>query len=514
MTSTTDISCLPPEILRLCWSYITDREDVCSLVLVSRQFREMCQPMLFRSFTVDLGYPAVQGDGEEKRGILQRKLVRLQGLQKDARLGKMVRQCYFSAREGHLYTHLEVIQIWVTLLPTFAGLTSLTLDRLSLDGVVCRHLSTLVHLSFLSINGCAIDDRDGVTLPLQRFDYSNAFDAFICRDGPLLVSPETLCILNIHDMLASDMFIEHFSGVDLPLLREITVNVKGGDFRGLFRLLQRSPMLQALTIICDAESDPEILPNSLPSGCVSELSHYEGPICLVSLLAPGRPLQSINIRPTLFYDSTHWDCALLQALTSVRLSSISLESLKLPPVTDESKVVSKLSELLPRLKHLAIVAFDCYYQQVRPDGQLDQDEQGEVDGMPDDDLQIVWPLLEVYGPANLADEELNESLYLFDCVEAFRLTEPHVVRFLNSSHEKSSIHAYMQFWTLSFARGTFPLPDGLETLSVFTRTCAQGSEQAGVGPGLFKYEEIAVALLCKKHPGLQVEIRVERGYIV
>ncbi|KAI3616073.1 hypothetical protein WG66_013962, partial [Moniliophthora roreri] len=154
MTSTTDISCLPPEILRLCWSYITDREDVCSLVLVSRQFREMCQPMLFRSFTVDLGYPAVQGDGEEKRGILQRKLVRLQGLQKDARLGKMVRQCYFSAREGHLYTHLEVIQIWVTLLPTFAGLTSLTLDRLSLDGVVCRHLSTLVHLSFLSINGC------------------------------------------------------------------------------------------------------------------------------------------------------------------------------------------------------------------------------------------------------------------------------------------------------------------------------------------------------------------------
>ncbi|KAJ7662845.1 hypothetical protein DFH06DRAFT_358801 [Mycena polygramma] len=389
----------PPEIWLACWD-LCEAEELRLLCLVCTHFRQICQPLLFRSQSVVSMIP--NGDIGNAASRINRfhAMMRRLGSLASSPHASSVRVWNFMgpSHPADLLLHddedLQPLQeAWNGVLDKFAStlgsyrrVTVLDLRRLDIDAPFRGVLESLGLLEDLTLWECDIISRTGTLLPLKRLEIAG-WQLSYAPDPIELVSPATLQSLEFRGSEDGDWLLTALSAHQLPQLHHISLTLTPVIADRFFAFLDSCPQLQSIKIryhgIDFARphlSDPVNIPSSLPASSITGLKSFSGPPRLAGIFVLGRPVEEVTLARPVGHTPANEIVADLEAIShgSIPLRSLSVGAAIGPP--DTAEVFAAVAALFPALRALSVeLKEETISESEYAVGFSESDEDGEFD---------------------------------------------------------------------------------------------------------------------------------------
>ncbi|KAJ6535675.1 hypothetical protein B0H19DRAFT_1241108 [Mycena capillaripes] len=356
---------LATEVWTNCFLYC-DSKDLRKLSRVCRYFRELAQPLVFRS----------QQICAPDRSMLTRRAWRnaTRGYRRTAkRLTRLaasphalaVRRWHVSDAFVTLPTNITNIQIlwdtWLSVLRVFKStlgvyqrLTTLNLHWMTIDEEFRVTLASLPLLEDLTLRTCTL--KGALALPLRRLTVLSGHAH--AKDAIDIGVPEFLQRLVLDNSPQAAATIAFLAGKALPQLVHIELVLHASDTDNtalLLPLLNGSPRLES-----SEDLEAAAFPASLPPTAILSLRSFFGSLELVGLFAAGRPVVEATLHSNKFATQPTMD-QLGEGLHDLACASVPLECLDLWPEIQASAlpvVLGAIHALFPELEELEIQPVD------------------------------------------------------------------------------------------------------------------------------------------------------------
>ncbi|KAJ7284156.1 hypothetical protein C8J57DRAFT_754859 [Mycena rebaudengoi] len=380
---------LPTEVWRIAWLSASTK-DLKSLALTCRLFCEITQPLLFQKLSFVGPFPEelhFGGKALNKRVVerLKRSKIRFAFLSSTPRIAAMVRGWSFNTSPdftcpavahgigARIPNFKKVSQLSRDIVAQFNSTISVytNLDKLFITGFdlspeFSKALSSLPKLRILHMLHCRIDCPPASgSIALEEFSFSSQelewTDAL--PESHHLVSGSKLVRLDLQEPVPARLFLSVLSTAGpLPHLMHTTLCLTYEAKDAFFAFLDCCPALETLDIVAPASFAGVILPES----SIPLLASYKGPMELVGIFVPGRPVKIAKLDAAATYELPEEFTGdviidkevMIEALMQLSQSSAPLEDITLPPVSTKWSVLFLIHELFPKLKRLMLFVQD------------------------------------------------------------------------------------------------------------------------------------------------------------
>ncbi|KAF4623113.1 hypothetical protein D9613_001371 [Agrocybe pediades] len=360
---------LPVEVWTSAWNLVSSKEDLKSLSLTCRLFRDICQPSVFAEVkhTNDRFRYAPPGIGiswwiEDADYAVRR----IYGLSQHPIHRHSVKMVHFEGlREGSLSspshrTQVELSARYRTLISTYLlALKSFTRLRevvlqsaIVVDDDVALALSNLKFMDRLRIIDCAYSCSKPVSPSIT------VKELFLSNFAPTvkLFSNKRLHVLSLYGFsvpLLSHFMTEginnHLTDIFIALgARDSMITVTA--FLGSCPVLERLRLSSRLPL-----SDPPQL--CLPANALPRLSSYSGPAYFATSIIPGRPVQDIETTDHRGMNLQQNDIEMEHFLGSLHRSTGHIRKLHICHIPLSATTLVFIFQFFPRLRSLE-VGFD------------------------------------------------------------------------------------------------------------------------------------------------------------
>ncbi|KAJ7183409.1 hypothetical protein C8R46DRAFT_1344250 [Mycena filopes] len=312
----------PTELWVRCWSQ-SSFPDLCSLALVSRHFRELCQPLVFqRQF---LQTPSAEGsqslrDRKEYSRHLKQSTARLEALVASPHL-TAVKSWVFSGDRRPAITWVNeaqeaaarkasapILRLFTKTLVKCENVRSLTLCFTSIDKPMKTAILGLKHLQSLELKSCDLSLWKKPDLRVEELTLGQS--PGMMWETPVgalhIVVPEPLRALTVNDPGIALSLLTGFAerGSDpLTNLTILSLQLNALLVPKLAAFLARCPQLHTLEISKTAELT-RTPPEALPATTIPLLRIFKSPRFLATYFVAGRPLvrelellDNVGVRP-------------------------------------------------------------------------------------------------------------------------------------------------------------------------------------------------------------------------
>ncbi|KAJ7145551.1 hypothetical protein C8R44DRAFT_863424 [Mycena epipterygia] len=360
---------IPTEVWLRCWMHCPKRH-LRRLGLVCHYFHNLCLPFLFQHQTF---FPPPPEDVDRDNWIettqaLHRSTLRLAKLAASPHVSS-VRTWYFRGSSGmldlaetHPYivnihlvqdTYLKAVHIFHSTLSHYQKLQSLRLDDFFIGTQFRETLSSLTQLEDLNLSNCTVACPTGRLLPLHKLNVTGrrARTADLMGDPLQLVVPDALITLRFDGSLVGVCVLYALADLTLAHLVELTIELTPPIAEIFFTSFVNSacPRLERLHI--PHVSRAAVIPTRIPPTAVPLLQSFKGPLSLLRLFIPDRPVTFIRVSSP----STASTPEILSALSDIAQSSATLSVLELhPQIAGSPEILAALTELLPDLRQLSL----------------------------------------------------------------------------------------------------------------------------------------------------------------
>ncbi|KAJ6514120.1 hypothetical protein DFH09DRAFT_1196768 [Mycena vulgaris] len=365
---------IPPEIWGRCWSHSPIR-DLLRLVLVSRDFRDICQPLRFQHQSFAAPVATNRDSWGSSTRALRRSTLRLKKLAASDHVSS-VRSWHF---EGSFHyadlpdeypgvlnnglveeSYLEVVDTFAATLGAHRNLRSLRLVCFVIDAPFRETLALAVRLEDLYLDSCNITSRTGVQLSLRTFTLINMFSRSDqnqdhCDDPFEIVSPRPLRVLDIDESRDSLAFLAFLAHEALPFPNLVTLSVVLSDStaKPFLTLLERCPQLTSLEIFKSRLYQPKQF--LLPPTVIPHLQSFTGPRRLAAVFTLGRPVSHVALTDGLGFspDKKSLGMDIISEVADIAHSSVAVHSLSMAaPIETALDLLAVIATRFPDLKTL------------------------------------------------------------------------------------------------------------------------------------------------------------------
>ncbi|KAJ7152862.1 hypothetical protein C8R46DRAFT_1302148 [Mycena filopes] len=296
----------PTELWVRCWSQ-SSFPDLCSLALVSRHFRELCQPLSLR-------------ERKEYSRHLKQSTARLEALVASPHL-TAVKSWVFSGDRRPAITWVNeaqeaaarkasapILRLFTKILVKCENVRSLTLCFTSIDKAMKTAILGLKHLQSLELKSCDLSLWKKPDLHVEELTLGQS--PGMMWETPVgalhIVAPETLRALTVNDPGIALSLLTGFAerGSDpLTNLTTLSLQLNALLVPKLAAFLARCPQLDTLEISKTAGLT-RTPPDALPATTIPLLRVFRGPRFLATYVVAGRPLvrelellDNVGVRP-------------------------------------------------------------------------------------------------------------------------------------------------------------------------------------------------------------------------
>ncbi|KAJ7697219.1 hypothetical protein B0H17DRAFT_376541 [Mycena rosella] len=363
---TTYLHLLPVELWIACWTLCSHRQ-LRRISLVCQLFRSLCLPLVFQDQTFDvaaLGRQLTRNNWMDRVRHLHRTAVRLDRLIESpyahfVRSWKVtlphssrISPYHPDIQNIHVFdtTYDRVVTTFCRTLEVYQNLSSLYLQRFTIDTAFRTTLISLPRLQTLTLSECNMVDQHGF-LNLGSLTLISPRDLG-APEGPLqIASPDTLrtLTLNLSSPIAS--LVTGFGPKDLPHLIHLTIDALSvAHLDTLVRFLDKCPRLESLAI----NSVSGIHPTSpVPHSNTIPLLHtFAGPPSLIQLFVPNRPVSRVTVMGAKWKDNS---TDITVACMAISHSTRPLHYLALPCIAPKLDFLISITHLFPELQELTAV---------------------------------------------------------------------------------------------------------------------------------------------------------------
>ncbi|KAJ7183422.1 hypothetical protein C8R46DRAFT_1344261 [Mycena filopes] len=297
----------PTELWVRCWSQ-SSVPDLCSLALVSRHFRELCQPLLFQRQTLQT--PSAGGS----QSLRERKEYSRRLKQSTARLDALVASPHLTAVKSWVFSgdrrpgmtwdneaqeaaarkaSAPIFRLFTKTLAKCENVRSLTLCFTSIDKPMKKAILGLKHLKSLELESCDLLLWKKPDLRVEELTLGQSPGLWETPAGALhIVTPEPLRLLTVNDPGIGLSLLTGFTerGSDpLTNLTTLCLHLNPLLVPKIPAFLARCPQLHTLEISKTAglTGTP---PDALPATTIPLLRVFKGPRFLATYVVGGRPL--------------------------------------------------------------------------------------------------------------------------------------------------------------------------------------------------------------------------------
>ncbi|KAJ7846006.1 hypothetical protein B0H13DRAFT_2285955 [Mycena leptocephala] len=379
---------VPTELWVRCWSHCSS-QDLRRLVLVSRHFRELCQPFLFQHQRYTAPYPdAIAHDWMDTVRNIHRSMLRVQQLATSAHASS-VRSWEWDFRGSSDLSSIEwgspgvvntrlveeacrsIVSLFTSTLGTYQNLRVLRLTFLTIDEPLRAALASLGRLEELTLISCDISSWKGAILSLQNFRLGRLLPRFLESWAkpdieksaesiqPLhIVSPDNLRILSIEGYETSSALLSGFANEARIFHNLVSVSVElwATFFPQFHAFLELCPQLTRLEI---TKSNLPRLPRDRLAPTITPLLRcFKGPRLLAAFFGSQRPLQVVELSGgsgVKRAQNKHMEDDVMGELAQIAYSCPGVRSLSLTVTfPDCPKVLSAIAENWPDLRKLSL----------------------------------------------------------------------------------------------------------------------------------------------------------------
>ncbi|KAJ7713446.1 hypothetical protein B0H16DRAFT_1894865 [Mycena metata] len=353
---------VPTEIWGRCWSQCTPQE-LASLVLVSRYFRQLCQPLLFERQSI-----SARDTPRSIHGHITRSITRLEKLASTTHLSS-VKSWTFSSRKPPSTVLTEksyqrLLRVFTSTLGKCENLRSLHLFSVTIDETLQKTLLELERLTELKFDACDLAAWTGWTGPLLSVEEFQLVDEEYFRQTPVvkslnIVSGDSVRVLTLEGLEISLSLLSAFAmGGSQAFQNLATLSLQLWDalMPTFLALLARCPELSHLEISRSAVSAPPNEP--LPATTIPLLRSFSGPRFLAAFFISGRPVHEMELfdgggyRPR----NTDADKDILVQLADIARACPALQSLSITsPIVDCLRITACIAAHWPGLHELCFV---------------------------------------------------------------------------------------------------------------------------------------------------------------
>ncbi|KAJ7099742.1 hypothetical protein C8R44DRAFT_988590 [Mycena epipterygia] len=369
----------PAEIWTRIW-YSCSKRDIRNLIFVCRDFRDICQPLLFQHQQFGAPEPfsgLFHHDWITTTRSLHSAKIRLQKLAVSrhvlaVRVWRFYRSLEYDALPAAnphiLHIHLipetqeKVAQVFSSTLGVYQNLRSLHLFGFTIDSPFRQTLSALDRLEELHMAECNIPAREGPLLTLHRLSlttpsrpWPKPLAADDAADEPLqplhIASSETLRSLAIDSSHNALAFLSSRANNNFVNLFNLKVDLSNiAVKRSLaFSFLQRCPRVSHIEISCPSTLRGS-LPRHLPTTAIPNLRVFRGPPSLAGLIVFNRPVSVVE-----FSGNFHGKAGLIAGLAGLANSSVPLLSISLNlPMNAVVEIATAIAFSFSELRELSL----------------------------------------------------------------------------------------------------------------------------------------------------------------
>ncbi|KAJ7611537.1 hypothetical protein DFH06DRAFT_1308311 [Mycena polygramma] len=360
-----DYLAIPPEVWLACWD-LCDAADLQRLCLVCKHFRQICQPLLFRSQSV-VSTVYNREIGATDRINRHHQMTRRLGALASGPHAASVRAWRFMGpshpselriRDDDDLQALQaawqgVVDEFTSTLASYQRLTMLDISGLRIDASFRAVMESLHLLEDLTLWECDIVCRAGVLLPLKQLALTGR-EAPSAQDPLEIVSPATLQSLQLNGDEDEDSLLAALSGHQIPQLHHVSLTLTAVIADRFFAFLDSCPQLQTIQIHYPDDTEPINIPNDLPASSITGLKSFSGPSTLAGIFVSGRPVEEVKLTQPAGQLTVHEIVADLVTIShgSVALRSLSIGAAIPPP--DSTEVFTVIAVLFPDLRSLSV----------------------------------------------------------------------------------------------------------------------------------------------------------------
>ncbi|KAJ7623051.1 hypothetical protein DFH06DRAFT_759224 [Mycena polygramma] len=360
-----DYLAISPEVWLACWD-LCDAADLQRLCLVCKHFRQICQPLLFRSQSV-VSTVYNREIGATDRINRHHQMTRRLGALASGPHAASVRAWRFMGpshpselriRDDDDLQALQaawqgVVDEFTSTLASYQRLTMLDISGLRIDASFRAVMESLHLLEDLTLWECDIVCRAGVLLPLKQLALTGR-EAPSAQDPLEIVSPATLQSLQLNGEEDEDSLLAALSGHQIPQLHHVSLTLTAVIADRFFAFLDSCPQLQTIQIHYPDDTEPINIPDNLPVSSISGLKSFSGPSTLAGIFVAGRPVEEVKLTQPAGQLTVHEIVADLVTIShgSVALRSLSIGAAIPPP--DSTEVFTVIASLFPDLRALSV----------------------------------------------------------------------------------------------------------------------------------------------------------------
>ncbi|KAJ7026853.1 hypothetical protein C8F04DRAFT_101597 [Mycena alexandri] len=305
---------LPTEIWIRC-STQCRHEDLCSLTLVSRYFRDVFQPLLYEHQYIVISNPDHQTGWTRTLKDIQRSTNHLEKVASSTYLSSVRQWCFWGtlAVPSFVSRHSEIpeigsfdeayrhfLRVFTDTLAKCPNVRSLQFTCVPIDQPLQRTMLGLGRLEELVLASCDLSEWTAAFLPVQKlvFVEENVYLGMPGAEGnPLhIVCAESLHALSLKGLDVSLSLLSGFATVDSkPFSNLTTLSVQLWDsfLPPFLSSLAHCPQLKELKITDSAISTPPTIP--LPPTTIPLLRSFKGPRFLAVFFVSQRPVCEMEL---------------------------------------------------------------------------------------------------------------------------------------------------------------------------------------------------------------------------
>ncbi|KAF9053108.1 hypothetical protein BJ165DRAFT_1445518 [Panaeolus papilionaceus] len=316
---------IPLEIWLQLIAYLP-KSDIISLNRTNKFFHQFCSPLAFKSIIFHLHRIALHAharDPNEDKSIirhLEDRTSRFRSISNSGLYSHYVDHFMFNGNlegmkalqatprpgfypPGWQRPYAAAVQSVIPGLATFVSLRTLHLRTISLNGQGFRVLATLPLLHTLHLFQVSFTDSTVCPLPLDDFSIggwrSIGYEGNTPSPSPIdVISPTKLKSLNLrHEYPDNHSPILHSLASQLcPKLTNLSVELGWDDMEPFVALLNNSPELESLNVKWKRRLMADEIPQDvLHHTSLQRLNDYTGPVELVPLIFPNRPITKVQL---------------------------------------------------------------------------------------------------------------------------------------------------------------------------------------------------------------------------